>query len=245
MPTVLSRRSLLVGAGAVPVATLLGATAADAKPIVLSDSTKRAHGPVMQIGDSLSGGYVGGLSEELVARRVGPFRCDIQGSRSITREPNKRYPSGLTAVRSARAAGFDPPAWVVALGCNDMWFIARKPGVATEMVDRILTEIGSDRHVYFLDYWQKQKGAWPKFNDALLAATARWPNLRIANWSTLAKQHPEWHGPDGAHYTGKGAKARNTYLVDTMIKAAKAAASRPRRTVRAGRPSLSGRPHVA
>ena len=113
------------------------------------------------------------------------------------------------------------------------------------LVDRILTEIGSDRHVYFLDYWQKQKGAWPKFNDALLAATARWPNLRIANWSTLAKQHPEWHGPDGAHYTGKGAKARNTYLVDTMIKAAKAAASRPRRTVRAGRPSLSGRPHVA
>ena len=243
----LSRRTLLVGGGAVPVATLLRATAADAKPIVLSDPTVRTHGPVMQIGDSLSGGFVGGLNTELVARSVGPFRCDIQGSRSITREPNKKYPSGLTAVRSARAAGFDPPSWVVALGCNDMWFIARKKGIAAEMLDKMLTEIGSDRHVFFLTYWQKQNGAWPKFNEALRGATQRWPNLRVADWAALAKQHPEWHGADGAHYNGKGAKARNTYLVDTMIQAAEAAKVSTAQPGNAGpgrRSSLSARPHM-
>src|SRR5689334_3689542 len=65
LTSVISRRHLLALAGAVPVATALGAAVADARPIVYTDDHRRAFGPVVLIGDSLSGGYIGGLRQEL------------------------------------------------------------------------------------------------------------------------------------------------------------------------------------
>jgi hypothetical protein len=198
-----------------------GGPAAEAKPLITTDRTIRLFGPVVLIGDSTSGGYVAGLRNELVKRGVGPFRTDIQGSRSIVRD-SKKFPSGVSAVRSARASGFDSPAWVVALGGNDLWFVGRKAGLIDQMIDRILGEIGADRRVAFLNMYRRVgKSVYPMVNDALGAATTRWPNLRIADWKSVAMHHPEWHGKDGVHFTIKGAKARNAFLVATMIEISK------------------------
>ena len=212
----ISRRRLLIAAGSVPAATLLRAPAAEANPILLTDPTQRAHGPVGYIGDSQSGGYPGGLRQGLVKYGVGPFRCDIQGSRSLTRS-SSRFPSGVQAVHSARAAGFDPPVWVLGMGANDMWFISAKPSTARQMIDQLLGAIGGQRTVYFLTMWELTQGTtFLKFNAALNEARGRWPRLHLADWASIARRHPEWHGHDGVHYTATGAVQRNAFIVATM-----------------------------
>jgi len=223
---VLSRRQLLIAAGALPaVAVLLDTEAADAKPIVLSDSKLRTYGPIMQIGDSTSGGYVGGLNRTLKAKKIGPFRCDIQGARSIDR-PSKRFPSAISAVRNARAQGFDPPAYLLALGSNDLWVVKRKKDSAPKMIDKIMEEIGEDRTVGFLTLYTVHQSSAPKFNRALREATKRWPNLHIMDWAAIAKRHRNWHNKGGVHYTMKGAIQRNKFLADAMIKTVKIAEAR-------------------
>jgi lysophospholipase L1-like esterase len=213
----ISRRTLLAAAlGSLPAGALLGSSQASARPIVATDTTLRRYGPVMLIGDSTCGGYIGGLHSELVARSVGPFRYDIQGSRSITRASSK-YPSGLAAVSAARADGFDPKAFVVALGANDLWFVARRASVASTMIDALLAEIGADRTVVFLTTYSTRPSAAPRFNAALVKATATWPHLHVLDWAAVAAPHRQWHTADGVHFTPQGAVARDHYLVDAMI----------------------------
>ena len=213
----LTRRQLLIAAGSLPAAAvLLDAEQADARPIVLTESRTRSWGPVMQIGDSTSGGYVSGLKRVLKSKNVGPYRCDIQGARSMYR-PSKRFPSAIDAVRNARADGFDPPAYLLALGSNDLWVVKRKRNSAPKMIDAILTEIGPDRTVGFLTLYTVHASSAPKFNAALREATKRWPNLHVMDWASVARRNQHWHNKGGVHYTMKGAMARNRYLADAMI----------------------------
>ena len=213
----LTRRQLLIAAGSLPAAAVLfDVDEADARPIVLTDAAARNWGPVMQIGDSTSGGYVSGLKRVLKSKNVGPYRCDIQGARSMYR-PSKRFPSAIDAVRNARAEGFDPPAYLLALGSNDLWVVKRKRNSAPKMIDAILTEIGPDRTVGFLTLYTVHTSSAPTFNAALRDAIKRWPNLHIMDWAALAKRNQHWHNKGGVHYTMKGAMARNRYLADAMI----------------------------
>jgi hypothetical protein len=214
---VLTRRQLLIAAGSLPAAAMLvDVHEADARPIVLADSTLRTWGPIMQIGDSTSGGYLNGLKRTVKSRNVGPYRCDVQGARSMYR-PSKRFPSAIDAVRTARAAGFDPPAYLLALGSNDLWVVKRKRNSAPMMIDAILTEIGADRTVGFLTLYTVHTSSAPKFNAALREATKRWPNLHVMDWAALARRNQHWHNKGGVHYTLTGAKARNRYLADAMV----------------------------
>lgn len=222
---VLSRRQLLIAASALPAAgVLLDPEAADARPIILSDPRARTYGPIMQIGDSTSGGYISGLNRTLKAKKIGPFRCDIQGARSIDR-PSKRFPSAITAVRNARAQGFDPPAYLLALGSNDLWVVKRKKNSAPLMIDKIMEEIGENRTVGFLTLYTVHQSSAPKFNRALRDAAKRWPNLHIMDWAAVARRHEEWHNKGGVHYTMRGAIQRNRYLADAMIRTVKIAAA--------------------
>ena len=51
---------------------------------------------------------------------------------------------------------------------------------------------------------------WQDPNNAVLAnGAARYPNVVVADWATLAAQNPQWFGPDGTHLAidGPGADA--------------------------------------
>jgi lysophospholipase L1-like esterase len=43
-------------------------------------------------------------------------------------------------------------------------------------------------------------------NDEILAAAARWPNVRIADWRSASAGHPEYFRPDRIHPTRDGAQ---------------------------------------
>lgn len=60
---------------------------------------------------------------------------------------------------------------------------------------------------------------WQDPNNAVLAeGAARYPRVVVADWATLAAQHPEWFGPDGTHLAinGPGADALASLIATTL-----------------------------
>ncbi len=108
-------------------------------------------------------------------------------------------PSGVDALRSARASGLLGGVVVVHLGNNGPLSPAEFDAVMAEVADQPL--------VLALTLHEPRSFEGP--NNAVIAgATARWPNLRIVDWHTLASTHPEWFGDgEGIHLSDTGAQA--------------------------------------
>ena len=126
---VITRRGLLTAGLSIGAGTLAAPATAEASPgpFIRTDTTVREHGPVMFLGDSVSLGRARSLPQELAAAGVGPFRVDLQMGRSISRDHFGWGRNAVQAVRYARSKGFDPPAFVVALGWVDILAWAQNP----------------------------------------------------------------------------------------------------------------------
>ena len=60
---------------------------------------------------------------------------------------------------------------------------------------------------------------WRDPNNAVLAqGAARYPDVVVADWATLADQNPEWFGADGTHLAinGPGADALASLITTTL-----------------------------
>jgi len=227
-PNLISRRRLLSGgagmAGAVAAgaALALGASPEPAEARTRTDTTRRSYGPVAIIGDSISGGYFGGLGSALGGARVGPYRYDISGSRRIARSAGG-FGSGAAAARSMIASGFAPRAWVVALGNNDFYFFRHKSTTPGAEIGALMKAVGPGRHVVFLTIWTTASTTWSTFNSGLRAAAGGSKYLHVYDWAAIARKHPDWLQSDGAHLTAAGAAARNQALARAAVQAARAA----------------------
>ena len=205
----------------VAAASMLGATPAEAAPIIISDPTVRAYGPVMFIGDSTSSLRYRTMKREMAAFGLGPFRLDLQPGRSISRNFRGK-PSAVASVRSARAEGFDPPTYVIALGYPDIirWENNSRPTKTVpairELVIPLLDEIGDDRFIAFFDLYSVRRTSAGTFNVAIKSLAAERPNLHIVDWSSLARRHRRWHKSDGYHYNYVGAKERTNFIGRTL-----------------------------
>jgi hypothetical protein len=222
---VVTRRQALAIVASAPASLLLGNTEAHAAPWVRTDSTVRTWGNVMLIGDSTAAGYRTHLVSLLRSSDIGPYRCDLQAARSMHRE-FPRYPSAVRAVRSARRAGFDPSAYVIAVGANDLRYGTRTAAAATTMFDTLLGAIGADRTVGICTIYGLRSPGAVRYNRYLAEATTRWPNLHILHWAPIARRHREWHQSDGFHYNLRGSRHRNVFLVNAMREMAMVEAAR-------------------
>lgn len=217
----LSRRQLLAGAIATGSTVLATASPAEAAPIIISDPTVRAYGPVMFMGDSTSSLRYRTMKREIAAFGVGPFRLDLQPGRSISRDFRGR-PSAVASVRTARAEGFDPQTYVIALGWPDIirWENNPRPAKTVnairDLIIPLLDEIGNDRFIAFFDLYSVTRTSAGTFNLALRSLAAERPNLHIVDWSSLARRHRWWHKRDGYHYNYTGAKQRTNFIGRTL-----------------------------
>lgn len=217
----LTRRQLITGAIAAGTAALVDASPAHAAPIIISDPTVRAYGPVMFMGDSTSSLRYRTMKKEIAAFGVGPFRLDLQPGRSISRDFRRR-PSAVESVRTARAEGFDPPTYVIALGWPDIIRWENNPHptktvpAIRELIIPLLDEIGNDRFIAFFDLYSVRRTSAGAFNRALASLAAERPNLQIVDWSSLARRHRRWHRSDGYHYNYVGAKERTNFIGRTL-----------------------------
>lgn len=108
-------------------------------------------------------------------------------------------PSGVDALRAARAAGHLGGAVVLHLGNNGP--------MSAEQFDAVMAEVADQRLVLALTL--REPRSYEAGNNAVIGgAVARWPNLRIVDWHAAARDRPEWFGDgEGIHLSSAGARA--------------------------------------
>jgi peptidoglycan/LPS O-acetylase OafA/YrhL len=179
---------------------------------------------VVYIGDSTSEGEVSPtyipnpgqrLGSQLTRVGVHTLYPEISGARSIV-ETYKGFANGATVAQGHLSAGFKG-CWILALGTNDVADVkvGGTPGFAGR-IDRMMSII---RHqpVMWVEtvtllasgspYEEPGMQAW---NRDLLAACARYPNMRVFDWPAHA--HQSWFIPDGIHYYSPGYEARARFI---------------------------------
>ncbi len=185
---------------------------------------------VMHIGDSTSDGlvsrdYLPKPSQRIVARYadvgVRAIRTDISGARSVA-EVLPGQVNGYDAAKDAVRQGFSG-CWVIALGTNDTADVA--VGSHVGLITRIQRMMAATHGQPVM--WVNVKSllvggpyAEPsmlRWDAALLRACARYPNMRIFDWASLA-QH-RWFISDGIHYTSAGYRARAKDIANALAHA--------------------------
>lgn len=156
-------------------------------------------------------------------RRVGvrdPF-IDGSGARAIVESLPEQINAYDTAL-AQRAAGF-VGCWVLQVGTNDTANVSAGSAVErAARIDHMMSVIGSDRVLWVDvtsrvdsgDYAAENMRLW---DVALDDARARYPNLRVFAWSTLARD--EWFVQDGVHFTTEGYTTLARSLADALAAA--------------------------
>jgi len=183
----------------------------------------------VHIGDSTSIGltsesYIGDPSLRIDAqyRRVGvgDVRLEISGARSVVER--YRAPNGNEVASALKASGYEG-CWVLALGVTDAANVAAGSAVLyDERIDRMMAVIGDDPVLWLTVKTLASESAWsgpnmPPWNEALLAAQARYPNIALYDWAAIVDD--EWFDPDGIHYTSAGNIERARSIADALVTA--------------------------
>jgi peptidoglycan/LPS O-acetylase OafA/YrhL len=235
----------LIGAGAIVVALAIAGLAGvgvssqnaiGAARVAKTVVTKKAsRGPlatsckaVVHIGDSTSEGLV---SEEYLPdpkqlisaqyARVGATEAhlEVAGARSIY-ENFEGEPNAREVAEAWKNEGFKG-CWVIAMGTNEAANVAAGSNFTyDDRIESMMSTIG-DEPVMWVNvkslvpsgpYAEANMKSW---DEALLEACDRYPNMRIYNWAADVKD--DWFIPDGIHFTSEGYAARGRLIADALL----------------------------
>ncbi len=203
---------------------------AHARPAAARRGVRTSCTSVAHIGDSTSVGMVSAqwlpdAAQRLAAqyRDVGAPHTwiDASGGRSIV----EQMPGQINGYRVATAwhnAGFRG-CWVIALGTNDAANIAAGSNIgATARIQEIMSAAHGEPVMWVNTQTDLSSGPWAEanmqlWNSALVQAAKHYPNLRIFNWAAMVR--PEWHLPDGIHYTSAGYAIRAAAIAHALARA--------------------------
>ncbi len=185
---------------------------------------------VAHVGDStsvdlISPAYLPNPAERLGARYAGVgvkhLKIDASGGRSIVEELPGQL-NGYKVASAWRGQGYHG-CWVFALGTNDAANIAAGSTIGMmARIDQMMT-VAHGQPVLWVNtktlltsgpYASVNEQAWDR---TLVTALARYPNLRIFNWSAVAQ--PGWFLSDGIHYNTFGCAMRAKAIADALARA--------------------------
>jgi len=154
------------------------------------------------VGDSLTDG---------IKTRITPFAARLGFDAKIDAQTGRDIEAGLSPLKKI-VTGRD--LVVVALGTND----ARSGLTATEADTRIdeMMALATGKPVLWVNIYRSDtKGtmaAADLFDQELEAASSRYPNLTVLDWSSYIQSRPELMGADNIHLTSDGYVARAEWL---------------------------------
>ena len=130
--------------------------------------------------------------------------------------------NGYDAARALVREGFRG-CWVIALGTDDTADVA--VGSAVGRMARIerMMSVAAGEPVMWVNvktlladgpYAEANMQLW---NSALLKACARYPNMRVFDWASVARNR--WFISDGTHYTSAGYAARARLIAGALAEA--------------------------
>jgi hypothetical protein len=200
-----------------------------AKP--LPPPTHTACQQVVYIGDSTSDGesnpeYVPNRKlravSELKKAGVKHVHMEVSGARSIV-ETFEGIPNGATVAQTYVHNGFHG-CWIIALGTNDSADVNAGSNIGRKARIKQMMSIIGNQPVMWINvltiagspeyYEESGMHSW---DEDLLAACKAHPQMRVFDWSALAKH--KWFIPDGVHYTTPGYEHRTKAIVHGLVNA--------------------------
>lgn len=185
---------------------------------------------VVHIGDSTSEGLVSSEylpnPRQLIANqyaRVGATtqHLEVSGARSIY-ETFEGAPNAEDVALAWKNQGFDG-CWVLALGTNETANVSAGSTIGLDQRIDTMMRVAAGQPVLWVNtksivgsgpYSSTNMETW---NEALLEACDRYPNMRIYDWASDVKD--VWFIPDGIHFTTPGYAARGRLIADAMLEA--------------------------
>jgi lysophospholipase L1-like esterase len=169
---------------------------------------------VAVVGDSLTAPIASSLAARM--KRAGWYQVEVDAF------PGRQIPSslgpplsGVRAVRALEARGFNPPAWIVALGTNDV-LVTGDPAAMRTRIEEMLSAIGP-RRVLWVNIWRTDTPEFMaralKFNLVLDDVASRHANFDVLDWAATARADPEVFGPDKVHLSRRGQAERVNRVV--------------------------------
>lgn len=164
-----------------------------------------------------SGQQTAVVGDSITAHAEPQLRAALDGDeRAIAGVPSMRMSAALNdRVRPAVAT--DPDVLVIELGLNDAldgWDSSDLPTLEAmlKMLDDARCVVWVTPSALAPSYYDHQgpgtmQARAAKFKASLVKRLPKHPNQRLADFSTLQLQHPEWFGPDHLHHTPAGHQA--------------------------------------
>lgn len=141
--------------------------------------------------------------EVAVCRTIAGQSCPFEGSRPPTLLDLVRTEGARLGQTVLVEVGYnDPPADFGQEVDEAVWALA---GVGV-------------RHVIWLTLHESLP-QYTAMNAALEAATARHPELTVADWNAAAQGHPDWFQDDGIHLNAAGSDGLATFVNAALVRA--------------------------
>lgn len=154
-------------------------------PAANDAAAEKAKLDVLMIGDSVSVRAIPNFTETF------PYGA-------IDAAVNRQLTVGEDVYRSYAEQGIVGDIVVFALGTNGQ--------VTDEQLDDLLGEVGTDKHVFFVNTRSPQ--TWmAETNAALERAADRYGNVKVIDWYSASAPHGDWFDGDGTHLSQDGAQA--------------------------------------
>ena len=156
------------------------------------------------------------------------------------------HANAQTVARRLVRGGYQG-CWVLALGTNDTADVyVGSPVSVSARIAQMMAVIGNQPVMWvnvisLLSGGPYAESDMRQWNHALLRACARYPDMRVYDWESVARRR--WFISDGIHYTSAGYAARSRLIAQALAEAFPASATaaaqggQPRSAAQGGTPS--------
>jgi hypothetical protein len=148
-------------------------------------------------GPGFVAGHVTAVGDSVMLDYQSALQADIPGI-DVNAAVSRQWSDGVPILQELKSSGQLGAEVIIGLGSNG-------PITDSDFDSMMQTLSGASRVVFVNTHVDRD---WQDPNNAVLANGAmRYPNVVIADWSTLATQNPGWFGTDGTHLPINGAGA--------------------------------------
>jgi hypothetical protein len=177
-------------------------TTTSSAPTTTTTSTLPATAP------GFEAGHVTAVGDSVMLDYQEPLETDIPGV-NVQAAVSEQWSAGEAALQQLKSDGQLGSEVIVALSTNG-------PITDADFDDMMGILRGASRIVFVNIHVDRP---WQDSNNQVLAdGAARYKNVVIADWATLADENPQWFGPDGTHLAidGSGAVALASLISSTL-----------------------------
>jgi hypothetical protein len=159
-------------------------------------------------GPGFVAGQVTAVGDSVMLDYQDPLKSSIPGA-NVDAAVSRQWSDGETILQTLKGDGQLGADVIVGLGTN---------GPITDAdFNNMMAILGGASRVVFVNVHVDR--SWQDPNNAVLASgAARYHNVVVADWATLAAQNPQWFGGDGTHLgiDGPGADALAALIASTL-----------------------------